>query len=237
MKKLVCTTLLTLAGTAAIAPFAFATPNIALDLNPAYPEHVENPGGQMTAWCVVEPDGTNPDALRIVVEDPTGAAYAEWVYPGVTEWTLQWTVPEGVVDGIWNYHVEYYSEEGLAASADQAFIVAGRTSGICAFKFYDANGNGILDDGEELLSNWEICLNGPEGTECDFTDEDGVTCWFFLTPGTYEVCEVMQEGWTNTTDLCVEIPISNSIEKAMFGNMPVVPVERKSWGGIKSVYR
>lgn len=237
MKRLLLTTLASLAGAAVLAPSVLASPSISLDLNPMFPDYVENPGGQMVASCLVNPDGSTPDALRIVVEDPTGGVYAEWVYPGVTEWTLEWTVPSGLTDGIWTYRAEYYSEQGLAASVDQRFLVAGRTAGICAFKYLDANGNATLDDGEELLPGWEICFTGPEGTDCRVTDADGVACVFFISPGTYEVCETLQPGWESTTGVCTEIQVSNSIEKALFGNAPVVPTIDSSWGTLKSVYR
>lgn len=236
MKRLVFACLTTLAGVGVAAP-ALAAPSITLDLSPAYPDHAENPGGTMSAWCLVQPDGTNPDALRILVEDPAGDVYAEWVYPGATEWTLDWTVPSGVTDGIWTYRVEYYSDQGLAASIDEQFLVAGATTGICAFKYFDANGNATLDDGEELLAGWEICFEGPGGVECEVTDEDGVACIFFIPAGAYEICETLQDGWESTTGVCTEIQVSSSIEKALFGNIPVVPTVESSWGEIKSIYR
>ena len=236
MKKLMIA-FASLAGALVLASPVLASPSISLDLNPMFPDHLENPGGQLVASCVVNPDGTVPGGIRIQILDPAGDTYGEWDYPGVTEWTLAWTVPDGVPDGIWTYRAEYYSEQRVEADTAQRFLVAGRTSGICAFKFFDPNGNATYDDGEELLPGWEICFSGPDGTECRVTDADGAACIFFLAPGVYEVCETLQPGWESTTGVCTEIVVTSSIEKAMFGNIPVVPTVESGWGKVKAIYR
>ncbi len=80
-------------------------------------------------------------------------------------------------------------------------------------KFHDRNGNGTKDgDGEELLSGWTINVyaddeeanghldlaeadDGPDFTQD--TDASGAYS-FTLPPGAYIVCEVLQNGWTQT---------------------------------------
>lgn len=211
------------------------------ELTPTLPGHVDNPGGTMSASCWVETQGSTPDFLRVTITDPSDAVVFTVDLPGYTEWNIDWEAPTGSVDGVYHYRAEYYSvENGLEAAGGEGFLMAGAaTSGICAFKFIDENGNGVLDEGENLAEGWEICFTFPDGhEECDFTDEDGVTCKFFIPPGLYTVCEVMQDGYENTTPLCVEIQVAADIEKAMFGNrVIVVPTVESTWGKVKNLYR
>lgn len=238
MRKLALTTVAGFASFAFLAPAAMAAPSIDLEMTPRLPDFVQNPGGTLSASCWVDTDGTTPETLRILILDPNDGIVAEYVYPEATYWTLEWNAPEGLLDGMYTYRAEYYSSEGLAASVDERFLLAGATRGICAFKFIDENGNGTLDDGEVLAPGWEICIDGPEGIECEVTDEDGAACFFFIAAGTYEVCETLQEGYESTTGVCQEIVVTTTIEKAMFGNREITtPIEESSWGRVKAVYR
>jgi hypothetical protein len=211
------------------------------DLTPALPGHVENPGGTMSANCWVDTEGSTPDFLRVIISDPNDVVVYSVDLPGYTEWAIDWVAPEGSIDGVYHYRAEYYSvENGLEAAGGEGFLMAGAsTRGICAFKFIDTNGNGTMDEGEPLAEGWEICFTFPDGhEECEFTDEDGVTCKFFIPPGLYTVCEVLQDGYENTTPLCVEVPVTADIEKATFGNREVVvPTIESTWGKVKSLYR
>lgn len=211
------------------------------ELTPTLPGHIDNPGGTMSASCWVETQGSTPDFLRVTITDPAEAVVFTIDLPGYTEWAIDWDAPAGAVDGVYHYRAEYYSvENGLEAAGGEGFLVLGAaTTGICAFKFIDANGNGVLDEGENLAEGWEICFTFPDGhEECDFTDEDGVTCKFFIPPGLYTVCETQQDGYETTTGLCVDVPVSTDIEKAMFGNRQVpVPTIDSTWGKVKNLYR
>lgn len=75
---------------------------------------------------------------------------------------------------------------------------------ITVFKFFDVNGNGEQDDGEEPLSGWEFCLYedlGEGGVDhgCLTTDENGEATWNELAEGDYVVTETTQDGWSVTT--------------------------------------
>lgn len=79
----------------------------------------------------------------------------------------------------------------------------GRLRGL---KYHDRNANGSRQDGsEEVLAGWEICLAGPgttgvcEGTESPCTTTNGAGEFEFanLGPGTYFLCETLQDGWFN----------------------------------------
>jgi len=66
---------------------------------------------------------------------------------------------------------------------------------ISGYKFNDLNGNGVWDEGEPTLSDWEICLNGET---CTTTDKNGYYEFTGLIAGTYTISETMQDGWKQT---------------------------------------
>jgi hypothetical protein len=201
---------------------ALAAPWIDVTLSPTLPDHVENPGGALHAYCWVHEAGTIPERLIITILDPDGVeVYREERMASVYEY-VSWTVPQDMIDGVYVYRVDYYAVGDETASAVESFLVAGLTTGFCAFKFIDDNGNGEYepDLGETLASGWEICAT--PGLGCKLTDADGVACWFFIAPGTYEVCETVQPGYVPSLPECQFVTVaSGSIEKVMFGNTPV----------------
>ena len=135
-------------------------------------------------------------------------------------------------------------------------VIAGEISGL---KFNDLNRNGTKDSGEPGLANWTICLdddvdrnNGDLGcvTTSDGTtddqDGDGVTdpvgfYYFSVTPGTYYVYEVNQDGWTQTAPSAVyygPLVVSAAVEEQTylnrdFGNArgASLDVEKETEGG------
>lgn len=220
-----------------VTGLAAAAPWVDHDLEPPLPQHVENPGGLLSAWCEVHPDGMEMDRLEVRLVDPEGATVWGWSSTTALEYTLEWVVPSGLDDGLYRYEVEAFSVDGdLVASVDEPFLIAGLTNGICVFKFEDLNGNGEFELGEEpLLPGWEFC-NDDLG--CEVTDEDGVACWFFVDEGSYEICETLQDGWVSTTGICQTVDlVAGDIAKAMFGNqMESTPTESSTWSRIKRLY-
>lgn len=221
---------------------AYALPSIEWDMDPMLPGHVQNPGGTLTASCTVLPDGTTLDRLEVRLTTPQGGVLEEWIVTDALSLGIDWQVPDSYPDGVYRYDMQYYSvENGLEVSLSEGYLVAGSTTGVCAFKFLDLDEDGVfeLEDGEELLADWEICATGPQSIPCQLTSEDGVACWFFITPGEYEFCETLQEFWISTTGVCRTVQVATStISKVEFGNFnPSVPVEQKSWGGIKSEFK
>ena len=71
------------------------------------------------------------------------------------------------------------------------------TSSISGMKFYDANNNGIKDDGEPGLPNWKINLSGMSGGTV-ITSGSGNYSFTGLWPGNYSVGETPKVGWTQT---------------------------------------
>lgn len=218
-------TALLLAAATTIAVSARAAVTIDFTMDPGLPGFVQNPGGLMSATCWVTDDAPTPGFLEVSIYDEQENRIWYLPYDGYTSYYLYWYVPAGENDGIYHYQVDYTSDDGTSASARAGFLVAGQTRGICAFKFIDTDGDGIFDEDTEFLaSGWEICTDGPNGHNCDVTSEDGVTCWFFIPAGTYEVCETLQPGYTPTTPVCQTVEVSgNIISKAIFGNKPIPP--------------
>ena len=75
------------------------------------------------------------------------------------------------------------------------------TGQICVKKFNDVNGNGVQDTGEPLMSGWVFNVTGPNNFTCTITSQvTGQACCVVPAPGTYTVTEVVQSGWTVTTN-------------------------------------
>ncbi|MDP2335268.1 MAG: SdrD B-like domain-containing protein [Bacteroidota bacterium] len=69
-----------------------------------------------------------------------------------------------------------------------------QTGSICGSKFNDLNGNGRRDDGEPVLSGWNILLSGAAEMNV-LTNEKGEYCFDNLKPGTYKIGEENRLGW------------------------------------------
>ena len=94
-------------------------------------------------------------------------------------------------------------------------------------KFNDLNQNQIKDAGEVGLQNWQIFLdsNPPngvfdQGELTTITDANGNYTIIEVPPGTYQVREVQQNGWTQTTPnpAPVTVNLSDNITGVDFGN-------------------
>ncbi len=94
-------------------------------------------------------------------------------------------------------------------------------------KWYDVDGDGELDEGEEGLEGWTIYLDHNNNGELDddetftVTDEEG-NYSFTLPEGSYTVAEVLQEGWQQTApeDGTYEVSLvgGESADNLNFGN-------------------
>jgi hypothetical protein len=89
----------------------------------------------------------------------------------------------------------YVSAAFAADAATWALCSASRLSGL---KWDDQDGEGDRDLGEPGLSGWTIHVTGPSFDQTTATDANGN--WSMVVPGgqTYLVCEVLQDGWTQT---------------------------------------
>ncbi|MCX5769342.1 MAG: hypothetical protein NTZ09_03590, partial [Candidatus Hydrogenedentes bacterium] len=112
---------------------------------------------------------------------------------------------------------------GTNGETHEVVFLNGELAGICAFKGYDADGDG--PDGDTPVEGFQLCLTGTDildncvGPICKWTDSCGKACWSDLLPGTYEVCEVLCGDWEPSTDTCVDVCLeSGEVEEVTFSN-------------------
>jgi hypothetical protein len=97
---------------------------------------------------------------------------------------------------------------------------------IYAHKFFDANENGLLDEGEGPVAGIEFCLYAGAAVDpayllsCGLTGQDGLIVWTGLMPGTYTVEENLPYGWWPTTPTVQSATLmSDEIWAPDFGNV------------------
>ncbi len=107
---------------------------------------------------------------------------------------------------------------------------------IKAVKFHDENENGVWDDGESPLSGWAMTVYADDADRApQYTGDDGSTVFENLPAGGYEVCETLQEGWTNSTVLCQDVTVvAGEQSLVVFGNY-VTPPPPPAKGSIKAI--
>jgi len=87
-------------------------------------------------------------------------------------------------------------------------------------KYYDQNGDGLLDEGEQGLEGWE--MNVYKGNNCwgepmasDLTNDHGYAVFENLVPGQYSVKETLEDGWETTSDVCTTIKVDPASHKTV----------------------
>ncbi|MFO7631888.1 MAG: SdrD B-like domain-containing protein, partial [Caldilinea sp.] len=98
---------------------------------------------------------------------------------------------------------------------------------ISACKFNDLNGNGVQDEDEPSISDWQMDIYEGVPAEDDepivsaLTEgEGGFVTFENLLPGEYTVCEGEVDGWLPTTGLCQTIIVgSEQVTSVTFGNV------------------
>jgi S-layer protein (TIGR01567 family) len=105
-------------------------------------------------------------------------------------------------DGLGDTMLPYTSSGGIANGGDYLPLTIAsttKTGSIAGYKINDTNGNGIWDQGETGLANWEISLTDNQGkTTTNMTDNTGNYFFGGLAADTYTVAEIPQGGWTQT---------------------------------------
>ena len=80
---------------------------------------------------------------------------------------------------------------------------------ILGIKYLDVNRNGVFDNGDSPLAGWTINLTNSSGTVGSVvTNASGFFLFSNLSAGRYNVTEVLQPGYTNTTLMTYTMSIS-----------------------------
>ena len=85
-------------------------------------------------------------------------------------------------------------------------VVFGNAKPACieAFKYWDKDADGVLDDGEPAKEGWKITLTGTDNMgrtveEVKYTDSEGRVKFCGLWPGTYKLTEESRDWWLATS--------------------------------------
>jgi hypothetical protein len=86
------------------------------------------------------------------------------------------------------------------------------------FKFYDVDGNGIWNSGEDPLPGFEFWVTGPI-SRVVYTDSNGYVILNNIPLGTYQITEVLPSGWINTVPITQYAYVTSpSLVEVRFGN-------------------
>ncbi|MEG5042100.1 MULTISPECIES: SdrD B-like domain-containing protein [unclassified Microcoleus] len=115
-------------------------------------------------------------------------------------------------------------------------------SSISGLKFNDGNGNGTQDAEETGLSGWQIFLDANANNSLDSgettvtTDNSGNYSFNNLNPGTYNVREVQQTGWTQTTanPAAVNLGSGESRSGINFGNFQNISISGSKFNDLNN---
>ena len=99
---------------------------------------------------------------------------------------------------------------------------------ITVYKFEDMDGDGYMDEEDQPLAGWQYVVTGPwsgSGTVIT-TGTDGYATIAVDRAGEYTVTEVLQDGWTPTTDTVVEVTVYSGwqLKTILFGNFENVDI-------------
>jgi hypothetical protein len=140
--------------------------------------------------------------------------------------TLTYTVKVGDPDPLVNTATASGKDVLGKMVTDEDTATVDLIAKICGYKFYDANANGMLDNGEMGLGGWTIQLFKWNGTAWDWvanatTGSDGSYCFDGLDAGEYMVKEVAQQYWICTTvsSITVDLESGEISENNNFGNV------------------
>ena len=174
------------------------------------------PSGDPTAFgfTLTGPGGVNQSFSLTDAATPYESA---WLTPGSGYSVSETTVPAGwtLVGAACSDGDNAYAPNAITVDPGKTvyctFTNAQETGRLKVLKYNDLNGNHQQDPDESGLAGWTITVTNTSGLQVsEKTDADGWVS-FNLPPGTYTVCETLQDGWQNTDpddgSLCKEIEV------------------------------
>jgi protocatechuate 3,4-dioxygenase beta subunit len=158
----------------------------------------------------------------------TGLAPAEYTitetlkdgWVNTTPLTQKGTVVDGETTEVWfgNIEEELPPEEG----------------DLVIYKFHDLDEDGVYDDGEPMLEDWEFTVTVESEPILEdqitpsaimligtgLTDENGMLEFTGLAPAEYTITETLKDGWVNTTPLTQKgTVVDGETTEVWFGNI------------------
>jgi len=134
------------------------------------------------------------------------------------DYTVDEVVPEG-----WFPTVELPIEVALVEGQDQTVYIGNAEepveplpADITVVKFHDLDEDGVFDEGEPLLEDVEITIEGSEYSDSALTDESGEVVFGPLDAGDYTVDEVVPEGWFPTVELPIEVALVEGQDQTVY---------------------
>jgi hypothetical protein len=116
--------------------------------------------------------------------------------------------------------------DACSNSVNQCQVITVQACGganICVVKFYDANADGLQNNGEVGIAGWKFTLTGGPNnvTLTGFTGADGTFCFNNIPPGNYTVTESMpsQSTWVSITPRTQSVTLGSTSVTRKFGNV------------------
>lgn len=156
---------------------------------------------------------------------PSGNTSFINLLPGV------YSVHERLMNSVWQYSTDSCQTVVISAGDSKQLDFGNYVLGtISGQKFNDLNANGSKDSGEPRLPNWTIVLNkNPNGlgdTITTTTDANGNYGFGYLNAGTYQVRELNQNTWiqstTNPDNFIIES--GSDYQNVNFGNYQLATI-------------
>jgi len=170
--------------------------------------------------------GENADQGEDVVLEYSINGGTSWTQFGLydtedfTSWTtLIETVPTAAQTSSTSFRWRQVNHSGGSLdnwAIDNVFVGASTPGEISGSKWNDFNGNGQRDAGEPGIAGWTVYLDDNENGQLDSgetsttTDVNGNYTFTNLTPGVYNVAEVLRPGWRATSPTAVNYQWSDS---------------------------
>ncbi len=161
-------------------------------------------------YCDFIPGCTDPEATNYNPEANVDDGTCQYDVLGCTDPEALNYNPEATIDdGSCEYPIEEvegctdpealnYNSEATVDDGSCEYPEDSELYSIFGRKFNDENNNGV-DDSEPGLENWTITItDGDQFIDSTITDSEGNYSFSELSPGTYTVCEEMQEDWIQT---------------------------------------
>ncbi len=175
----------------------------------------------LAGWSIElwEEDGLSP--VRVTTTDDDGYFEFKDVVIG------NYSVKEVMQDGWFNTTSDSISVRvDPGSDIDDLLFLNTMYSSICGYKVQDIDGDGVWDENDPVIYNWEIQLfKGDKLIDTTWTDESGRFCFDGIVPGHYTVTEVLPSNWYCTDEISFAFDIeSGDHEEVVFLNSNMVSI-------------